>query len=303
MAKKRLGVPRVPEGPQREFFLMMQRLVVLVGDPSLRELAKKLTMQKRALHLALVGPDIPDRHKTAHICDQLSKIASALDPPFDTTELRRDILLKWADAVTDQRTLGLTQAEAKPPSGTGQRSGDKRREFAQELKAAKARVGLPTRMLAKQSGVPVGTLAGWLAGNALPMEAWDFDRLLNVLDVPKEQKQKMRDLYVAARDERLRPTANTSARDEFTTRLGQLYEKAGRPSPVSLGRETGIRASTIATWMDPNNPNPRIPRSEQDFRAVVNVLVRRVGLHPMSDVAQEIMVLRHAAAQSLPTLQ
>ncbi|WP_432089598.1 hypothetical protein [Streptomyces sp. bgisy095] len=61
MAKRRIGEPKVPAGPEYDFFVLMQRHVLYQGDKALTALAQGSGWSRQTWHKALRGPVLPNR--------------------------------------------------------------------------------------------------------------------------------------------------------------------------------------------------------------------------------------------------
>jgi hypothetical protein len=180
MAKKRLGPPLAPVGPQFDFFVRMQDLVLACGDPSLAEMARAVHVSRQVLHRAFRGPNLPSR-------DLVARIVEGLMGEEDRTrraEAKRELLQAWTEAVADDRSPSsnagrddLDNEVLVQARGTGVPIA--RRRLHQAVQVAYEQAGRPPlktlsmRMLRDSDfgrHVPPSTLSDWLTGKSVPRE-------------------------------------------------------------------------------------------------------------------------------------
>ena len=190
MAKKRLGTPLAPEGPQLDFFVRMQDFVLDCDDPSLATMATKVLRTRQVLHRALRGPDLPSRVLVADMVDLLFPDA---DPADDAEEhanrkaqVKRDLLRAWSEAVADARTRSRARDLGKQATAKAA-AADERARFQRALQAAYDRGGRPAlkrlsmRMQQLDHYISASTLSDWLTGKSLPRDAAVLGVLLHAL--------------------------------------------------------------------------------------------------------------------------
>ncbi|MEV7535482.1 hypothetical protein [Streptomyces hydrogenans] len=71
MAKRRIGEPKVPVGPEYDFFVLMQRHVLHQGDKALTVLAAESGWSRQTWHKALRGPALPNRDLVKALVEHL----------------------------------------------------------------------------------------------------------------------------------------------------------------------------------------------------------------------------------------
>jgi DNA-binding CsgD family transcriptional regulator len=115
MAKKALQRPiRMSKGARRDFFELMQELVLRSGDLPIAGLARLIGYSNQSVHLALVGPRIPSWRLTEAITAAISGDA--------TTE--RNVRTAWLQAIAEHREQTLTHQIATPKHATVRRARD-----------------------------------------------------------------------------------------------------------------------------------------------------------------------------------
>lgn len=179
MAKRRLGVPQAPAGPQFEFFALMQDFVLRCGDMSLEAMSKEMNRSRQSLHRALRGPDLPSRPMVEHIVKKLfadddSGRARAVD----------QALAAWTEAVADRtrRERGDGAQDEEPLS----RYEAALARFSEALREAHAQAGRPAismmeRRAAQQrpsARLTKSAVSDWMRGKALPSSS---DRVRDVV--------------------------------------------------------------------------------------------------------------------------
>ncbi|WP_448329965.1 hypothetical protein [Streptomyces sp. DSM 41534] len=149
--KRRIGEPKVPKGPQYEFFQLMQRHVLHQGDKSLAALSKESGWSRQTWHKALRGPELPNR-------DLVKALVGHLFSEQDGAEIRHktveETLAAWT-AAADERTFGsrTDQSESVPEASA-----------VKPLVAAEAPEGWaqpPGRVVVVDPRVPVDSPFWW----------------------------------------------------------------------------------------------------------------------------------------------
>ncbi|WP_159056418.1 hypothetical protein [Streptomyces sp. DSM 15324] len=190
MAKRRLGIPLAPPGPQFDFFALMQEFVLKRGDPSL-EAMRKMTgcYSRQALHKALRGPDLPSRRLVDVLVNALFEKRSDGDTDVDEEERKQAVrraLDAWEEAVGEKtarergglpRAVASTEPEAttrRLPSST---PGEAAIRLTDEFRRTYELAGRPPlKQIAfwlEERGHPVGmsSISEWLNGRRIPREA------------------------------------------------------------------------------------------------------------------------------------
>lgn len=183
MAKKPLGAPLAPAGPQYAFFSKMQSLVLEYGDPSLADMATRIHVSRQVLHRALRGPDLPSRDLVARVVDLLT-----LDDEKHRDDVKRDALRHWTEAVWDRRqkarpsaqtTLGTTAVTSEQDRLEASRD---RQAFGASLRRLHQQADAPTlRQIGIRIGLPRSTLSDWLNGRSIPRDRTLVQGLVDTL--------------------------------------------------------------------------------------------------------------------------
>lgn len=189
MAKKPLGTPLAPAGPQYAFFAKMQSLVLEYGDPSLAEIARNVHVSRQVLHRALRGPNLPSRALVVRVVDLLTSQDEGRQQ-----QVRQDVLRHWTDAVRNHRLklqtsaqFGLDHEAAAPEGSSADVAEDSRQAFAESLRHLRTQAGSPT--LAEISGAMDGygrvatpsSLSDWLNGKSVPRDRAIVQTLVKTL--------------------------------------------------------------------------------------------------------------------------
>jgi hypothetical protein len=206
VAKRRLGVPLAPPGPQYDFFALMQDYVLRRGDKSLKTLASEMSRSRQALHRALRGPDLPSRELVQHMIKNLFA-----EDEEGCRSASKEALDAWTEAVADR----IQQERGNKPARVGPTAYELALlRFAQGLEEVRGLAGRPS--LANISRRGTGSLnksamSDWLRGRTLP---GSFDRVVEMLDamlrdrVPPAvivgHRQRLERLWQAAVDARPR---------------------------------------------------------------------------------------------------
>ncbi|WP_330186009.1 helix-turn-helix domain-containing protein (plasmid) [Nocardia sp. NBC_01503] len=197
MAKKPLGLPRVPPGPQHAFFKGLQDLVTSADDLPLKELGKIVNRSPQVMHRALLGPAIPSLELVKELVKALSELIGA-----NPEEMEIRFRLLRSEALIDQRDrreVPGTSAphDAAPPGGSGAppaknlsadpktaegdkhqntqketpksaQADDQRRTFTALLVRLKDASGKTRDQLATDTGVTPSAVEKWLYGERMP---------------------------------------------------------------------------------------------------------------------------------------
>ncbi|WP_316757857.1 hypothetical protein [Streptomyces herbicida] len=181
MAKRRLGVPQVPPGPQYDFFALMQDFVLRCGDKSLATMSNEMNRSRQSLHRALRGPDLPSRDLVEHIVKTLfagndEERAPAVDRA----------LTAWTEAVSDrtQRERGHGTQDREPLN----RYRAALAQFSEALREAHSQAGRPAismiehraRQMRHPANISRSAVSDWMRGKALPSS---YDRVRDLVTV------------------------------------------------------------------------------------------------------------------------
>jgi hypothetical protein len=172
MAKKPLKEPDAPRGPQYDFFLLVQQLVLTHGDESVAGIASRMFCSRQVLYRALTGPKLPSRRLVEELVQALG--CSAHD--------RSEALAAWEAAVTDQRRFRRSGESGQPPQRQTQaplrRSGRPlgpledttpgTTMFASNLRALASNNGATVRQLAEEMSLAPSTMSRYFSGRRIP---------------------------------------------------------------------------------------------------------------------------------------
>lgn len=188
MAKKPLGVPLAPAGPQYDFFLHMQELVLNCGDLSLAGMASKVHVSRQVLHRALRGPDLPSRDLVERIVDGIYPTDEGVDAEAKK-QAKKVALDAYSRAVAYQRDRARDEALAKdaghkPAGGRLSAIAAPERERLRDLlQLAHKQADRPSlQSLARNMRPPVAdsTISDWLLGKSVPRS---FDPLRQLFEL------------------------------------------------------------------------------------------------------------------------
>lgn len=194
MAKKPLGEPKAPRGPQYRFFDLLQRTVRLHGDPSLDTIrGMGLYCSRQVLHRALIGPMLPSRK----LLEELLRVLQCSD------EARRRILAAYEEAQEDR--IQRMRHSALPTSVLidHRANSSTANEFRDRLLELYRWSGQPSlRWIERQTRLPPSTVHGWLQGDHIPA---NYDALISLLQFLRDrplrgnEHQEWEKLWDAAR--------------------------------------------------------------------------------------------------------
>lgn len=212
MVKRSLGAPKVPRGPQYDFFDLLQGIVRRHGDLSLSDLvAQGVRCSRQVLHRVLVGPDLPSRPLVAMLLDVLN----CSDEEKKAVE--GALLRAQEDRIRRRRRDQTMAGDKSNPAQPLRRTQLLRiKDFQRELHQLRAAAGSPSfRDIAARSGqygllLPRSTLGDWFQGQHIPS---NFDALLVLVHTLEAMRsaqdgsetrvdlEKWRSLWAAARPE------------------------------------------------------------------------------------------------------
>ncbi|MFD0410459.1 hypothetical protein [Kitasatospora sp. NPDC127116] len=219
--KRRIGEPKVPKGPQYEFFLLMQRHIVNQGDRSLAALSKESGWSRQTWHKALRGPELPNRDLVKALVGHLFPEQDGAQVPLRMVE---EALAAWTAAATERAfgpradqpesvpeasaTRSVTTAEVVEERGkplTSVAGSSDSLEPLFQWNHVRQRVNLPEEMrffqllyeyyvsagrptvrwvaarMPEESPVTRSTLNAWLSGTSLPSYTERLQRVLEVM--------------------------------------------------------------------------------------------------------------------------
>ncbi|MEU1520507.1 hypothetical protein ABZ490_51905 [Streptomyces sp. NPDC005811] len=188
MAKKPLGEPQAPPGPQYEFFDVLQRYVRRYGNKSLAELVSEgnIYCTRQALHRALVGPKLPSRKLVHEIVravnctiEEAETVLSAYDAACNDQLAHKRRADRETAAEKDQRSL------TPHVSMTGHAAQDLN-AFLHDLYLAAGRPSLReienhASRLNPAVRMSKTTIHGWLTSKTIPMEFASLEVLIQIL--------------------------------------------------------------------------------------------------------------------------
>jgi DNA-binding transcriptional regulator YiaG len=187
MAKRPLGAPKAPPGPQLEFFDLLQQTVRQHGDLPLSEIVNGgLYCSRQVLHRALVGPALPSRK----LVEQLTHVLGC--STSETEAVTRAYRAAQEDQIQRQRQTGAPTRRAQPSSAA-------RDALAEELRAVRDASGLSISRLSshgREVYVPRSTLYDWLSGRSLPRSESELLTLIELLERATGRPLKTRAWWV-----------------------------------------------------------------------------------------------------------
>ncbi|MFG2947556.1 helix-turn-helix domain-containing protein [Streptomyces adustus] len=192
MAKKPLGLPLAPPGPQYDFFSLLQEMILKAGDPSLATLAGRVHCARQVLHRATRGPKMPSRDLTKRIADAL----------FDDDETRNDarsrLLAAWTQGVADARQAASSPAALMTPGTVSIKS--PRCLLMDKLHDLYSRAGSPSISdVALTTGLRRSTIHEWVTGRSLPREDGVLALLAYGLGASPSEVESLTALHKTAR--------------------------------------------------------------------------------------------------------
>lgn len=113
MAKKPLGLPKAPPGPQYAFFEALQALVIRADNLSSSQLAEVVNSSRNVVYRALVGPAIPHPELVRALVSAL-----ALRVKADPAEMVAKFDELWHLAIVDSRLAKLSAVPFAAPAHT-----------------------------------------------------------------------------------------------------------------------------------------------------------------------------------------
>ncbi|MGW6624985.1 helix-turn-helix domain-containing protein [Nocardia sp. NPDC055002] len=216
MAKKPLAAPRAPAGPQRDFFLALQGLVMRAGDPSVGTIAEMVGRSRQVVHRALIGPALPSRDLVERLVGALAG-ASMEEPDGLMHRFRR---LQFA-ALADSRGSYSPVADAQTEHVTD-RAMPAQRPRTPEF--GNSNTNLTTQTIPD-----------------VPTVEPDSDRT-HTADVPTKERRSGRRISPKVRG------AHTPARAALANELVRLSLASGKSMAV-IARESGTSQSSVDKWM------------------------------------------------------
>lgn len=229
MAKRRLGIPLAPAGPQFELFALLQQFVLERDDPSLAAMAKMTGYSRQALHKALRGPDLPSQLLVKTVVGALFESGEGEESEADASERKQAIRRALdalgaavADKTTRERGIAPGSTFKNEPSAASEgRSRSQRgpafERFSNELRRLHELAGRPSydsivrQMLMTGEPAPArSSLHEWLKGKTIPRD-WDIVlRLLEAFQrmsggerrLPRDARARLEQMWQMAWDER-----------------------------------------------------------------------------------------------------
>lgn len=207
MAKKPIGEPKVPPGPQHQFFDHLQRLVRRYGDLSLEAIVVRgLYCSPQVLHRALVGPKLPSR-----------RLVQALVNVLGCMDEDKGVALKLFELAQEdqiQRSRNSPIGMVKPSAGAWE---ELQKRISEPYAAAGSpsirRIAQEVARLYPQRALTPSTLHSWLTGATLPRRFEDLMAFVGAIEniayergdldpMTVETPPSLRPLWEAAQRER-----------------------------------------------------------------------------------------------------